>query len=97
MWYNTFDAVFVLSFTSLLLGSVGMTLAYCFKVKCKTLTLCYGCVDLERDPEAENQELEYQKIILLPATCYLPFNRNLRRIRGSPFLGGSRTVSSFLG
>jgi len=34
----------------------GLMLKYAFRSKCSHVNLCWGCVAIERDPEAENKE-----------------------------------------
>ena len=54
------DSVFWITLATLIFGSVGVMLKYCFKSKCSRVSCC--CFSIERDIEAEieEQQLELQ-------------------------------------
>ena len=49
----TDDSFFFLSICTLFIGSISTCLIYLFKSKCKNLSCCYGCIEIERDIELE--------------------------------------------
>ena len=52
----SFNSTFVLSMGTLFLTASGVCLAYALKSKCSSVKLCFGCVDIVRDIEAELEE-----------------------------------------
>lgn len=56
VWYTTFDSVFWITLTTILTGSVGLTLKYCLKSKCRNLSCCWGLINVDRDVDIEAQE-----------------------------------------
>jgi hypothetical protein len=47
------DGSFVLSFTTLLLGSIALLINKCYKSKCSEFSLLYNCIYIKRDIESE--------------------------------------------
>lgn len=58
-WYNTFDAVFFISFGTLFFGAISLSIKYCLKSKCDKVDCC--CIHIHRNTEdevkIENEEL----------------------------------------
>ena len=58
-WYNEFDSVFWITLATLLTGSIALCVRYCLKSKCTNVRLCFGCIDIDRAVELEqNEEIE---------------------------------------
>jgi hypothetical protein len=64
------DPSFVLSFTSLILGSIGLLINKCYKSKCSEFSIC-NCLKIKRDIRSEvkidlkdinDNEIEIQNI-----------------------------------
>lgn len=54
------DPSFVLSFTTLLLASFGVLINKCYKSKCSDFNMCYNCLIIKRDVNAE-QKIDLEK------------------------------------
>ena len=52
----TFNSTFVLSMAGLVATASGVCLAYALRSKCSSVRLCFGCIDIVRDVEAELEE-----------------------------------------
>ena len=52
-WYTEFNAVFWITISTLVCGSVGLVVRYCLKSKCEDVDLCYGLLHFKRDVKAE--------------------------------------------
>lgn len=52
-WIETFDAVFWITISTLVCGSVGLVVRYCLKSKCDNINICYGLVNVHRDVKLE--------------------------------------------
>jgi hypothetical protein len=48
------DPIFVLSAITLICGSVGLMVKFCYKSRCKKCEVC--CIKIERDNALENEE-----------------------------------------
>lgn len=55
-WYNEFNAVFWITLTTLITGSIGLALKFCLKSKCKNFSCCFGMLTIDRDVEIEMKE-----------------------------------------
>ena len=51
--FYDFNSTFWLSLTTMVFGFGGACLAYGLRSKCSNIKLCYGCVDVTRDIDAE--------------------------------------------
>ena len=51
--FYDFNSTFWLSLTTMVFGFGGACLAYSLRSKCSHIKLCYGCVDVTRDIDAE--------------------------------------------
>ena len=51
--FYDFNSTFWLSLTTMVFGFGGACLAYSLRSKCSHIKLCYGCVDVIRDIDAE--------------------------------------------
>ena len=60
-WIDTFDAVFFVTISTLVCGSVGLVIKYCLKSKCDQVDLFFGCIKIHRDVKAE-VELEEKEL-----------------------------------
>lgn len=58
MWYNTFDSVFFVTVITIMTGSIGLCLKFCLKSKCDNVKLCYGLINIHRNVELEENNLE---------------------------------------
>jgi len=56
MWYNTFDAAFWITLTTIITGSTGLAIRYCLKSKCNSVDCCFGLISIQRDTRAEQEE-----------------------------------------
>ena len=56
MWYTTFDAVFWITITTIITGSIGLALKYCLKSKCDNVSCCWGGLAIHRNIDAEKEE-----------------------------------------
>ena len=63
---QTFDGVFWLSFSGVIVGIIGVMMKMCFKSKCKNLEICWGCLHLERDVLTEEKLDEFNVIHHVP-------------------------------
>ena len=57
MSQNTYDAFFVSTLTTMILGFSGLALRYCLKSKCEHCTFCWGCLKIDRRVELEDTEI----------------------------------------
>lgn len=55
------DPSFVLSFTTILLASFAALINKCYKSKCSEFSLCYNCLLIKRDVNAE-KNIDLKKI-----------------------------------
>ena len=53
---TVFDSVTIITITTLTFAFCGVVVRTCFLSKCRKFNLC-GFVNIERDPEAENEEM----------------------------------------
>jgi hypothetical protein len=66
-FYEVFDAVFFITITTILTGSIGLALKFCLKSKCNHVECCWGGfvinrnVELENDIEQSEPELENEE------------------------------------
>ena len=51
-----FGSTFWISMVGLIIGFLGVVIKFCLKSKCKTCSLCFGLIKIERDIDAENKE-----------------------------------------
>ena len=58
--WNTFDAVFWITISTLVCGSFGLVIRYCLKSKCDNVNLCCGLIAIHRDIPSELKELELE-------------------------------------
>ena len=56
IWYNTFNDVFFITISTLVLGFFAKTLQYCLKSKCDNINLCFGLITVHRNVELEAEE-----------------------------------------
>ena len=58
-WYVEFGSTFWITLATLLTGSIALCVRYCLKSKCTNVRLCFGCIDIDRAVELEqNEEIE---------------------------------------
>ena len=50
------DPIAIIALATLATGFAGLLLKYGFRSKCSHVSLLWGCCDVTRDAEAENQE-----------------------------------------
>lgn len=55
-WYTEFNAVFWITISTLVCGSVGLVVRFCLKSKCEDVNLCYGLLHVKRDVKLEVEE-----------------------------------------
>jgi hypothetical protein len=54
--WDTFDGIFWISLTTILVGALGMTAKYCLKSKCERFNCCFGAFEIQRRVDLETQE-----------------------------------------
>lgn len=59
-WYNTFNDVFFITISTLLLGSFAKMLQYCLKSKCEEFSLCNNLIKIKRRVDLEVEEEKYE-------------------------------------
>jgi len=50
------DGFFWLSLSTIIFTSIGLFIRYAYKTKCTKVTICGGCLKVERDIETEKEE-----------------------------------------
>ena len=58
-WFDTFDSSFWLTMGGLVIGLVGMFFRVCYQSKCEDIKLCWGCITVHRNIQAE-EEIDIQ-------------------------------------
>jgi hypothetical protein len=58
MIWDTFNAGFWITITTLLTGSIALGLKYCLKSKCDSINVCYGLLKIHRNVELETIDIE---------------------------------------
>jgi hypothetical protein len=53
VWYDTFDSVFWLSISPMVLGACALCVRYAYRSKCTHVRLCWNCIDVERNVDDE--------------------------------------------
>jgi hypothetical protein len=51
-----FNGTFFITMAGIIVGFLGLIVKVCLKSKCKTRSLCFGLVKLDRDIQAEIEE-----------------------------------------
>lgn len=54
--WDTFDGIFWISLTTILVGALGVTAKYCLKSKCEHFNCCFGLFKIDRRVDLETQE-----------------------------------------
>lgn len=57
IWYNEFGGTFWITIATLLTGSLALCVRYCLKSKCSNIRICYGCFEIDRAVELEQNEI----------------------------------------
>lgn len=57
-WYQEFNGTFWITISTLLTGSVALCVRYSLKSKCDLVKLCCGLVEIHRNVELENTDIE---------------------------------------
>lgn len=57
-WYQEFNSVFWITVATLFTGSIALCVRYSLKSKCDLVKLCCGLVEIHRNVELENNEIE---------------------------------------
>jgi hypothetical protein len=52
-YQNNFDGVFFLSLGTLFITAISVCLGFALKSKCSNVKVCFGCLEVERDIDAE--------------------------------------------
>lgn len=55
-WKQTYDAVFFVSIATLICGILTGLIRMCIKLKCETVSLCFGLIKVDRRVDLEVQE-----------------------------------------
>ena len=58
------DNVTLIALTTIALSAFALMTRFCFLSKCVSFSICYGCIDVQRDPELENEECKINSNIL---------------------------------
>jgi hypothetical protein len=53
LFYNNFNGVFFLSLGTLFITATSVCLGFALKSKCSNVKICFGCLEIERDIDAE--------------------------------------------
>jgi len=53
----SFDSVFWISLSSMIIAAFGLGLKYCLRSRCDNINLCYGLVQVHRNVELEDREI----------------------------------------
>ena len=69
-----FGGSFWISFVGLILSFLGGTAIYCLKSKCKSCSICFGLIKIERDIISE---IEEEKMEIENGLPYIPNNNNI--------------------
>lgn len=76
VWYNTFDAVFFITVTTICAGSFGLVVKFCLKSKCEDVNCMFGLLKFHREVRLEVQEelkeMELQRRNNVPQTPTTP-------------------------
>jgi hypothetical protein len=57
VWYAEFGSVFWITVGTLLTGSIALCIKYSLKSKCRNISICYGCLEIDRAVELEQNEI----------------------------------------
>ena len=58
------DNVTLITMMTICVGAFGLMIRGCFISKCVSFSICYGCIDVQRDPKLENEECKINTHIL---------------------------------
>jgi hypothetical protein len=56
IWYETFNDIFFITLTTIVIGFLGLAVKSCLKSKCESFTLCWGVIDIDRRVDLEVQQ-----------------------------------------
>ena len=51
-----FNGTFFITMAGIIVGFLGLIVKFCLKSKCKTCSVCFGLVKIDRDIQAEIEE-----------------------------------------
>jgi len=51
-----FNGTFFITMAGIIVGFLGLIVKFCLKSKCKTCSICFGLVKIDRDIQAEIEE-----------------------------------------
>ena len=54
-WYTTFNDVFWLSITPMVLGAGALCIRYAYRSKCSNINICWGLLQIQRDVYQETE------------------------------------------
>ena len=54
-WYTTFNDVFWLSITPMVLGAGALCIRYAYRSKCSNINICWGLLQIQRDVQHETE------------------------------------------
>ena len=54
-WYTTFNDVFWLSVTPMVLGAGALCIRYAYRSKCSNINICWGLLQIQRDVHQETE------------------------------------------
>ena len=55
-WIDTYDGVFFISLSTIIVSAFGVAVRYCLKSKCEHFSLCFGLINVDRRVDLEVQE-----------------------------------------
>ena len=61
-WYNEFGATFWITIATLFTGSIAMCIKYSLKSKCSNISICCGCLSIDRTVELELEETKEEEL-----------------------------------
>jgi hypothetical protein len=75
-WYETFDAVFWITITTIITGTVALGVRYCLKSKCEHCSVCCGLVEIDRRVDIELEERKTELDFGVPPSPINKLNKN---------------------
>ncbi len=61
MVWDIFNSAFWITITTLLTGSIALSLKYCLKSKCDEINCCFGLIKIHRNVELELTDMSENK------------------------------------
>jgi hypothetical protein len=96
LFSNDFNGTFFLSLGTLFITGISVCLGFALKSKCKNVNVCFGCLEIERDIDAEvDVEMAQPPVPAAPADQIpLSINPTRRRSYNLSEASNSRPVTT---